>query len=173
MTAYSTAFTVAWTASAPPVCLRGSSDSGRVCAGQLCSAEDAGNGHLTTTSYLSSCLRTDTVRGQESATLGKHQNPGSGHGPLPAFRFLRFCCCSSSRSTSQRVSALRKVAGNLDSRGILTLYKAQIRPCIEYAALTWMSTAATYMKRLDAVQRRALRLVDTDEHQQPAHVTSL
>ena len=29
------------------------------------------------------------------------------------------------------------------------------------------------LQRLDAVQRRALRLVDGEEHQQPAHVTSL
>ena len=45
------------------------------------------------------------------------------------------------RQISQRVSALRRVAGNLDSRGgILILYKAQIRPCMEYGALTWMSS---------------------------------
>ncbi len=31
------------------------------------------------------------------------------------------------RQASRRVSALRRVAGNLDSRGILTLYKSQIR----------------------------------------------
>ena len=37
-----------------------------------------------------------------------------------------------------------------------------------------MSSAATHMQRLDAVQRRALRLVATDEDQQrPAPVTSL
>lgn len=34
--------------------------------------------------------------------------------------------------TSQRVAALRRVADFLDSRGILTLYKAQIRPYMEY-----------------------------------------
>ena len=65
------------------------------------------------------------------------------------------------------------MAGKLDTYGILTLYKAQIRPCMEYSALTWMSSAATHVQRLDAVQRRALRLVDRDEHQQPAHVTEL
>ena len=74
--------------------------------------------------------------------------------------------------TSQRVSALRRVAGNLDSRGILTLYKAQIRPCMEYGALTWMSGAATHTQRLDAVQRRALRLIG-DEVEIPASMTSL
>ena len=79
------------------------------------------------------------------------------------------------RQTSLRVSALRRMADTLDPRGILTLYKAQIRPCMEYGALSWMSSAATHMQRLDAVQRRALRLVATEEEQQqhPAPVTSL
>ncbi|XP_050714148.1 uncharacterized protein LOC126997138 [Eriocheir sinensis] len=63
------------------------------------------------------------------------------------------------RQTSQRVSALRRVAGSLDPRGILTLYKAQIRPCMEYGALSWMSSAVTHTRRLDAVQRRVLRLL--------------
>ena len=76
------------------------------------------------------------------------------------------------RRTSQRVSALRRVAGSLDSRGILTLYKAQIRPCMEYGALAWMSGAATHTRRLDAVQRRALRLLG-EEAEIPASMTSL
>ena len=79
---------------------------------------------------------------------------------------------SVARQTSQRVTALRQVAGSLDSRGILTLYKAQIRPCMEYGALAWMSGAATHIRRLDAVQRRALRLLG-DETEIPASMTSL
>ena len=71
------------------------------------------------------------------------------------------------RQTSQRVSALRRMAGNLDFHGILTLYKAQIRPCMEYDVLIWMSSAITH------VQRRALRLVYSNEHQQPAYILSL
>ena len=43
---------------------------------------------------------------------------------------------------------------------------------MEYGALTWMSSVIVHVQRLDAVQRRALRLVDGEEHQQPAHVTS-
>ena len=79
---------------------------------------------------------------------------------------------SVARQTSQRVSALRRVAGSLDSRGILNLYKAQIRPCMEYGALTWMSSAHTHTSRLDAVQRRALRLLGED-HDDAASITSL
>ena len=79
---------------------------------------------------------------------------------------------SVARQTSQRVSALRRVAGSLDSRGILNLYKAQIRPCMEYGALTWMSSAHTHTSRLDAVQRRALRLLGEDD-ENAASITSL
>ena len=76
--------------------------------------------------------------------------------------------------TSLRVSALRRMTSTLDPRGILTLYRAQIRPCMEYAALSWMSGATTHLRRLDAVQRRALRLVPAEEdQQQSAPVTSL
>ena len=70
---------------------------------------------------------------------------------------------------SLRVSALRRVAKFLDEKGLLTLYKAQVRPYLEYATLTWMSSASTHLQRLDAVERRAMRLVrgpplDTLEH---------
>ena len=44
---------------------------------------------------------------------------------------------------SKFVSALRRVAGNLDSHGILTLYMVLIRPCMEYGALTWISSAVS------------------------------
>ncbi|XP_050687365.1 uncharacterized protein LOC126980953 isoform X2 [Eriocheir sinensis] len=79
------------------------------------------------------------------------------------------------RQASLRVSALRRVAGSLDPRGILTLFKAQIRPYLEYGALCWMASAATHMLRLDAVQRRALRLVEASEHleEESATVPSL
>ena len=138
-------------------------------AGQLCSGEDAGDDHLTVPRCLSSCLRTGVLWGQVSATRGAHQGPESGR------ELLRFDhhVAAVARQTSQRVSVLCRMAGNLDAHGILTLYKTQIRPRVEYGALTWMSSAATHMWRLDAVQKRALRLVITDEYQQPAHVTSL
>ena len=75
---------------------------------------------------------------------------------------------------SLRVSALRRMASDFDPQGILTLYRAQVRPCMEYGALSWMSSAATHMQRLDAVQRRALLLVGhTEEQPVLASVTSL
>ena len=68
---------------------------------------------------------------------------------------------------SHRVSALRRVASFLDRGGKLLLYKAQIRPYLEYAALSWMSCAASHTKRLDSIQRRALRLVDAADPPDP------
>lgn len=53
-----------------------------------------------------------------------------------------------------RVSALRRVDNFLDKRGIMLLYKAQVRSYLEYGALTWMSSAATHLQRLDKVERR-------------------
>ena len=64
------------------------------------------------------------------------------------------------QKASQKVSALRRVASFLDKKGRLTLYKAKIRPYLEYAALSWVSSAASHTRKLDSIQRRALRLVD-------------
>ncbi|CAH2007806.1 unnamed protein product [Acanthoscelides obtectus] len=42
----------------------------------------------------------------------------------------------------------------------LTLYKAQIRPSLEYCSHVWGAAAPTTLFRLDAVHRRAVRLID-------------
>ncbi|KAG0719469.1 hypothetical protein GWK47_007268 [Chionoecetes opilio] len=64
------------------------------------------------------------------------------------------------KKASHRVSALRRVASFLDRGGKLLLYKAQIRPYLEYAALSWISGATSHTRRLGSIQRRTLRLVD-------------
>ncbi|XP_045130660.1 uncharacterized protein LOC123515839 [Portunus trituberculatus] len=64
---------------------------------------------------------------------------------------------------SLRVSALRRVAGLLDKRGIQLLYKAQIRPYLEYGVLTWISSAATHLQRLDKIERRVQRPPQQEE----------
>nr|CAH7742441.1 unnamed protein product [Callosobruchus chinensis] len=40
-----------------------------------------------------------------------------------------------------------------------TLYKAQIRPSLEYCSQIWGAAAPTTLSILDAVQRRAIRLI--------------
>nr|CAH7743566.1 unnamed protein product [Callosobruchus chinensis] len=42
---------------------------------------------------------------------------------------------------------------------LLTLYKAQIRPSLEYYSHIWRAAAPTTLSILDAVQRRAVRLI--------------
>nr|CAH7714893.1 unnamed protein product [Callosobruchus chinensis] len=42
---------------------------------------------------------------------------------------------------------------------LLTLYKAQIRPSLEYCSHIWVAAAPTTLSILDAVQRRAIRLI--------------
>nr|CAH7748836.1 unnamed protein product [Callosobruchus chinensis] len=42
---------------------------------------------------------------------------------------------------------------------ILTLYKAQIRPILEYCSHIWGDAALTTLSVLDAVQRRAIQLI--------------
>nr|CAH7759036.1 unnamed protein product [Callosobruchus chinensis] len=43
---------------------------------------------------------------------------------------------------------------------LLTLYKAQIRPSLEYCSHIWGAAAPNTLSILDAVQRRAIRLID-------------
>nr|CAH7733497.1 unnamed protein product [Callosobruchus chinensis] len=42
---------------------------------------------------------------------------------------------------------------------LLTLYKAQIRPSLEYCSHIWEAAAPTTLSILDVVQRRAIRLI--------------
>ena len=56
----------------------------------------------------------------------------------------------------------------------LLLYKAQIWPYLEYAALSWMWYTSSHTRKLDSIQRRALRLVDAaDSTPQPVSARPL
>nr|CAH7730653.1 unnamed protein product [Callosobruchus chinensis] len=48
---------------------------------------------------------------------------------------------------------------HFSSSNFLTLYKAQIRPSLEYCSHIWGAAAPTTLSILDAVQRRAIRLI--------------
>ena len=66
---------------------------------------------------------------------------------------------------------LRWMKHLLHADGLLTLYKAQLRPIMDYAPLTWMSSARCHLNLLDKVQRWAERLISVahqlQPHQQP------
>nr|CAH7720206.1 unnamed protein product [Callosobruchus chinensis] len=49
--------------------------------------------------------------------------------------------------------------GSFSPSNLLTLYKAQIRPSLEYCSHIWEAAAPTTLSILDAVQRRAIRLI--------------
>lgn len=55
------------------------------------------------------------------------------------------------RRASLRVTFLRCVLHLLDADGLLRLYKAQVRPVIEYSPLSWMSSAKCHLSLLDRV----------------------
>ena len=42
---------------------------------------------------------------------------------------------------------------------LLTLYKAQIRPCLEYCSHLWRGVSKDSFNTLDAIQKRAIRLI--------------
>ena len=42
---------------------------------------------------------------------------------------------------------------------LLTLYKAQIRPCLEYASHLWRGPSKHSLATLDAIQKRAIKLI--------------
>ena len=75
------------------------------------------------------------------------------------------------RRASLRVTLLRRVRHLLDADGLMTLYKAQVRPVMEYSPLTWMNSAQCHLSLLDQVQRRAERLISDargqHQHQRP------
>jgi len=82
-------------------------------------------------------------------------------------RHVRRIC----KTASLKVTALRRASHLLNPQGILTLYKSQIRPHLEYASLAWSSTAPTNLNRLDKIEKRALRLIQ--EASNPGHIDSL
>ena len=74
------------------------------------------------------------------------------------------------RKASQKVTLLRRLNHLLIPDGLLTLYKAQVRPIMEYAPFIWMFSARFHLDLLDQVQRRAERLIcgaNLPGHQQP------
>ena len=60
---------------------------------------------------------------------------------------------------AQRIGFLRKACAILDRPGRLRAYKGFVRPIMEYSPLVWCSAPASYLGRLDKVQRRALALI--------------
>ena len=56
---------------------------------------------------------------------------------------------------------------------LLTLYKAQTRPCLEYGSHLWRGASKYSLATLDTIQKRVIKLIDdsalTDSLDSPAH----
>lgn len=63
------------------------------------------------------------------------------------------------REASGKLAILRRISWLLDSKGLETLYKAQVRSSLEFACLAWGGAANIHLVLLDKVQDRATRLI--------------
>nr|CAH7745623.1 unnamed protein product [Callosobruchus chinensis] len=63
------------------------------------------------------------------------------------------------RTAGKKLGYLFRARKYFSPSNLLTLYKAQIRPSLDYCSHIWGAAAPTTLSILDAVQRRAIRLV--------------
>ena len=68
-----------------------------------------------------------------------------------------------SKKAAGKIAALRRLTWLVDKQDLATLYKAQVRSCMEFSPLSWGGAAPTHLALLDKVQRRAERLIYGDE----------
>ncbi|XP_050715616.1 uncharacterized protein LOC126998200 [Eriocheir sinensis] len=64
-----------------------------------------------------------------------------------------------SKNAAWKLSCVRRISHLLDAKGTEVLYKAQVRPLMEYSPLAWSSCPPSYLATLDRVQARAQRLI--------------
>ena len=69
---------------------------------------------------------------------------------------------STAKFVSMKVGSLFGVRHFLPPESILYIYKAAIRPCIEYCCHLWAGASAVCLYLLDRIQKRILNLVDPD-----------
>nr|CAH7726015.1 unnamed protein product [Callosobruchus chinensis] len=62
-------------------------------------------------------------------------------------------------AAGKKLGYLFRARNYFSPSNLLTLYKAQIRPRVEYCSHIWGAAAPTILSILDAVQRRAIRLI--------------
>ena len=69
---------------------------------------------------------------------------------------------SIAKSAAMKVGSLFRVRHFLPPESILYIYKATIRPCIEYCCHLWARASAVCLHLLDRIQKRILNLVGPD-----------
>nr|CAH7767451.1 unnamed protein product [Callosobruchus chinensis] len=63
-------------------------------------------------------------------------------------------------AAGKKLGYLFRARKHFSPSNLLTVYKAQIRPNLEYCSHIWGAAATTTLPILDAVQRRAIRLIE-------------
>ena len=69
---------------------------------------------------------------------------------------------SIAKSAAMKVGSLYRAQNFLSPESILYLYKATIRPCIEYCCHIWAGDSADCLSLLDRIQRRITNIVGPD-----------
>jgi len=65
-----------------------------------------------------------------------------------------------STDAGKRLGLLRRVSPYLSPEQRATIYKCMVRSSMEYASTVWMGASATSLSSLDAIQRRATKIID-------------
>ena len=66
------------------------------------------------------------------------------------------------KSASRRLGVLYRAKKLFSSSQRLILYKAQVRPVMEYCSHVWSGAAASVVGILDRIQRKAIRFIDDE-----------
>ena len=62
---------------------------------------------------------------------------------------------------NQRIGFLRRASSVLDSRSGQSVYNGFVRPRLEYCPLVWMGSDSSTLARLDLIQHRALKMIES------------
>ena len=69
---------------------------------------------------------------------------------------------SLAKHASQKLGSLARARGFLSSSHLLTIYRSQIRPCLEYCSHVWGGAPKSTLCLLDKVQSKAIRLINNN-----------
>ena len=67
---------------------------------------------------------------------------------------------SVAKSAAKKIGFLFRSKRFFTPLHLLTVYKAQIRPCLEYGSHLWRGASKYSLATLDTIQKRAIRLID-------------
>nr|CAH7761650.1 unnamed protein product [Callosobruchus chinensis] len=164
----------------PPECRKQSSLGPFVYVGHTirghsdCSPHGVRSSHWASGATDRSLWLNSNAEGWQAASLSKNLEAITAWGLKDMVEFnaskTRYCTLSNKRCPSEhsvlmnsqalpRSHSFKLARKYFSPTNILTLYKAQIRPSLEYCSHIWEAATPTTLSILDAVQRRAIRLI--------------